>query len=89
MTDIATPRPRTTNGLPSALVVPLPKGAPVIVTPAEAANQVSYAEGNGGSRVWALLYGCAKEILSPAGGTLLWAMAVSFLSVAFSSSRFC
>jgi hypothetical protein len=61
----------------------------VIVAAAEAANQVSYSEGNGGSRVWALLYGCAKEILSPAGGTLLLAMAVSFLSVAFSSSRFC
>jgi hypothetical protein len=40
----------------------------VIITTAEAANQVSYAEGNGGSRVWALLYGCAKEILSSAGG---------------------
>jgi hypothetical protein len=39
----------------------------VIVAAAEAANQVSYAEGNGGSRVWALLYGCAKEVLSPAG----------------------
>jgi hypothetical protein len=39
----------------------------LIVAPAEAANQVSYAEGDGGSRVWALLYGCAKEILSPAG----------------------
>jgi hypothetical protein len=39
----------------------------LIVAPAEAANQVSYAEGNGSSRVWALLYGCAKEILSPAG----------------------
>src|SRR5207244_10437820 len=31
------------------------------------ANQVCYSEGNGGSRVWALLYGCAKEVLSPAG----------------------
>jgi len=39
----------------------------VIVAAAEAANQVSYSEGNGGSRVWALLYGCAKEVLSPAG----------------------
>jgi hypothetical protein len=39
----------------------------LIVAPAEAANQVSYAEGNGSSRLWALLYGCAKEILSPAG----------------------
>jgi hypothetical protein len=39
----------------------------VIVASAEAANQVSYAEGNGSSRVWAFLYGCAKEILSPAG----------------------
>jgi hypothetical protein len=39
----------------------------LIVAPAEAANQISYAEGDGSSRVWALLYGCAKEILSPAG----------------------
>ena len=36
-----------------------------MVAAAEAANQVSYSEGNGGSRVWALLYGCAKEVLSP------------------------
>src|SRR5262249_40072751 len=40
----------------------------IIVPAGEAANQVSYAEGNGSSRVWALLNGCAKEILSPAGG---------------------
>src|SRR5215475_13601743 len=39
----------------------------VIVAAAEAADQVSYAEGNGGGRVWALLYGCAEEVLSPAG----------------------
>jgi hypothetical protein len=39
----------------------------VIVAAAEAANQVSYSESDGGSRVWALLYGCAKEVLSPAG----------------------
>jgi hypothetical protein len=39
----------------------------VIVAAAESANQVSYAEGNGGGRVWALLYGCAEEVLSPAG----------------------
>jgi hypothetical protein len=39
----------------------------LIVAAAEAANQVSYAEGNGGGRVWALLYGCAEEVLSPAG----------------------
>src|SRR5258708_26696767 len=42
-------------------------GALVIVAAAEAANQVSYAEGKGGGRVWALLYGCAEEVLSPAG----------------------
>src|SRR2546421_9024100 len=30
----------------------------VIVSPAQAANQVSYAEGNGGGRLWALPYGC-------------------------------
>src|SRR6516225_9062804 len=39
----------------------------VIVAAAEAANQVSYAEGNGGGRVWALLNGGAKEVLSPGG----------------------
>src|SRR5215510_3363202 len=39
----------------------------VIVAAAEAANQVSYSKSNGGSCVWALLYGCAKEVLSPAG----------------------
>src|SRR5215510_6547873 len=39
----------------------------VIVAAAEAANQVSYAEGNGGGRVWALLYGCAEEVLSSNG----------------------
>jgi hypothetical protein len=42
-------------------------GALVIVAAAEAANQVSYAEGNGGGRVWAFLYGCPEEVLSPAG----------------------
>jgi hypothetical protein len=39
----------------------------VIVAAAEAANQVSYAEGNGGARVWTLLYGGAEEVLSPGG----------------------
>jgi hypothetical protein len=39
----------------------------LIVAAAEAANQVSYAEGNGGGRVWALLYGGAEEVLSPGG----------------------
>jgi hypothetical protein len=34
---------------------------------AEAANQVPYAEGDGGGRVWTLLYGCAQEVFSPAG----------------------
>ena len=37
----------------------------VTVAAAEAANKVSYTEGDGGSRVWPLLYGCAKEVLSP------------------------
>jgi hypothetical protein len=48
----------TCEEIPPALVV----GAA-----AEAANQVSYTESNGGSRVRALLYGCAEEVLSPAG----------------------
>jgi hypothetical protein len=38
-----------------------------LFTPAEAANQVSDAEGNGGSRIWAFPYGCAKEFFSPDG----------------------
>jgi hypothetical protein len=39
----------------------------VVGAAAEAANQVSYTESNGGSRVRALLYGCTEEVLSPAG----------------------
>ena len=39
----------------------------LVIVAAEAANQVSYAEGNGGGRVWALLNGGAKEVLSPGG----------------------
>jgi hypothetical protein len=40
----------------------------IIFAAAEAANQVSYAKRNRGSRVRALLYRCTKEILGPAGG---------------------
>ena len=38
-----------------------------IAAAAKPANQVSYAEGNGGGRVWALLNGGAKVVLSPGG----------------------
>jgi hypothetical protein len=30
-------------------------------------NRLDTSKGNGGSRIWALPYGCAKEILSPTG----------------------
>jgi hypothetical protein len=39
----------------------------VIFAAAEAANQVSYAKRNRGSRVRALLYHCTKEVLGPTG----------------------
>src|SRR6266481_4078776 len=43
------------------------KQALVVGAAAEAANQVSYAEGNGGSRVRTLLYGCTHEVVGLAG----------------------
>jgi hypothetical protein len=42
-------------------------GILVIIAASEAADQVPYAKRDGGGRVWALLYGCTKKVISSTG----------------------
>src|SRR5438552_14395655 len=49
-------------------VMPNSKQALVVGAAAEAANQVSYGKRHCGSRIRALLYGCAQEVVGLAGG---------------------
>ena len=55
------------RGFPLELRENFTKVSLVIFAAAEAANQVSYAKRNRGSRVRALLYRCTKEVLGRAG----------------------